>query len=273
MPQIVANGARFHYRLEGDPSREPVVLVHPIGADHGLWDKIVPLLTPWACVLRYDLRGHGGSEATPGDYSLDLMSSDLLALTAAAGFAKFSAVGVSLGALTVLDAAAREPARVRRIALSSAAPRIPPPPGGWDGRAHAAREKGLGPLAQPMAERMFSARFRESRDPAIETARSTLQRMETGGYASACAVLRDADLVGVLPRVTQQTLIVSGADDALTPPAIGQAMSEAMPNARHAILASGHFPPLERPDEFAALLRQEFAAAGRGCEFVERSTG
>ena len=227
-------------------------------ADHGLWDKLVPLLTPWACVLRYDLRGHGGSETTGGDYSLRLMSADLLALTAAVGFEQFTAVGVSLGALTVLDTAARAPGRVRGVALCSAAGRIAPPPGGWDGRAQAVRDKGMEPFAQPMVERMFSASFRESRDPSIETTRSTFLRTDPEGYASSCAVLRDTDLVASIPAVAQPALIVSGEEDVLTPPSAGKAIADAMAGARHAVLPGGHFPMLERPNELAGLLRDVF---------------
>ncbi|NML47510.1 alpha/beta fold hydrolase [Ramlibacter sp. G-1-2-2] len=261
MPQTIVDGARFHYRLEGDPAHVPIVLVHPIGADQGLWDAVVPLLTPWACVLRYDLRGHGGSETTSGEYSLQLMSSDLLALTSRVGFERFSAVGVSLGALAVLDAAACAPHRVSGMALCSAATRIAPPPGGWDGRAHAVRAKGMEPLGQPMVERMFSAGFRASRHPAIETTRSTLLRTDPEGYASACAVLRDADVAAMLPAISQPALIVSGEQDALTPPSAGKGMASAMPNARHAVLPGGHFPPLECPNELAGLLREAFADA------------
>lgn len=259
MPQISANGARFFYRLEGDPSCVPVVLVHPIGADHGLWDKVAPLITQWAYVLRYDLRGHGGSETTAGDYSLQLMSGDLLALTAAVGVERFCAVGVSLGGLTVLDAAARAPERMHRLCVCSAAARMAPPPGGWDVRARSVRQEGTRPLAASMVERMFSESFRASRDPAIETMRSTLLRMDREGYASACAVLRDADLTAVLGKIAQRSLIVSGEHDVLTPPAAARAIADGLPHARHVTLPCGHFPPLEAAEEFALRLRAAFA--------------
>ena len=261
MPQINANGARFHYRLEGDPAHPPIVLVHPLGADHGLWDKVVPLLTPWACVMRYDLRGHGASEVTDGDYSLELMSSDLLALAEEIRLGPFFAVGISLGALTVLDAAARAPGRVQGVVACSVAMRIPPPPQGWAGRAQAVRDSGTAPLGQAMVERMFSAAFRESRDPAIETLRSTLVRMDRRGYAGACAVLRDADLGDVLPRIGQPAVIVSGTDDALTPPLAASELADSIPHGVHVVLPGGHFPSVERPNDFASLLRDAMRAS------------
>lgn len=258
MPQTIANGARFHFRLEGDPTRTPVVLVHALGADHGLWDKVVPHLTEWACVLRYDLRGHGGSETTEGDYSLELMASDLLALASHVGFDRFSVVGVSLGALTAAEAAAKAAHRVKSIALCSAAVRIAPPPGGWDGRARLVRQDGMAPLGQPMVERMFSKGFREAQDPAVETMRSTLLHTDREGYASACAVLRDADMTPIARQVTQPALVLSGELDPLTPPSAGRALAEMFPAGRHVELPGGHFPPLECPAELVGELQKAF---------------
>jgi 3-oxoadipate enol-lactonase len=255
MARTSVNGARLHYHIEGDAALTPVVLVHPIGADHRFWDKVVPLLIPWALVLRFDLRGHGGSEATEGDYSLGLMASDLLALTEQVRMERFVAVGVSLGALTVLEAAARAPRRVHALAACSVAARIAPPPQGWDGRARAVRELGTAHLAQGMAERMFSAPFRQTRDPAIEAVQATLARMDRQGYASACAVLRDGDVSDVLPTIRQPVVIVSGAEDAATPPVAARELAGLLPRARYEVLSGGHFPPLERPAEFAQLLR------------------
>ena len=105
MPQILSNGASHYYRLEGNPSRAPLILVHPIGADHSLWDLAVPYLLPHFQVLRYDLRGHGGSMSTPGEYSVDLLANDLLGLADEIGWSKFSVCGISVGGMTAARAA------------------------------------------------------------------------------------------------------------------------------------------------------------------------
>lgn len=255
MPDIVANGVRLHFRLEGDPASPPVVLVHPLGADLGLWDKLVPLLTPWARVLRYDLRGHGGSETTTGEYALNALSDDLLALATQLAFDRFCAVGVSLGALTALDGAARAPQRVRSVVACSVAVSIPPPPGGWDARAAQVREHGMAPLGQPMVERMFSAAFRDSGDPAIESTRSALLGTDPAGYAAACAVLRDADVTSALQKVVQPVVVVAGESDVLTPSVAGQAMVERLAHGSLQVVPGGHFPPVECPIELARVVR------------------
>ncbi len=259
MPQITLNGSRHYYRLEGDSSLPALVLVHPIGADLGLWDKVVPQLSHSFQVLRYDLRGHGGSQTGAGEYSLRMLADDLLSLTYALGLETFVVSGVSLGAMTALCAAAVAPERIQAIAICGAALRLHPPPGGWDGRARQAIEHGMEALAAPMVDRMFSLPFRESKDPCIETLRTTFKQMDPQGYAFACAALRDADLSGEMSRVRAPVLVLSGEHDGLVPAAVCQELVGALPDARLKVLPCGHFPPLEAADAFCELVTPFFA--------------
>ena len=255
MPMLWANHVPHHYRLEGDRSLPALVLIHPVGADHGIWDKLVPLLTSQFCVLRYDLRGHGGSHVGSEEYQLPQLAQDLLALTEALGMHRFVVCGISLGGLTAMQAALLAPERVQAAVVCSAAARMAAPPGGWDGRAQQALEQGLTTLANGMVQRMFSAEFRASHDASIATCHNTLALMEPQGYANACAVLRDADLVADLPRIQCPVLVVSGQSDPLFSAETAQAMAQAMPRGQHLPMAAGHFPPLEQSAAFAKALR------------------
>jgi 3-oxoadipate enol-lactonase len=262
MPQLTLNAARHYYRLEGAPSRAPLVLVHPIGADHSLWDLLVPHLLSQFQVLRYDLRGHGGSEATTGEFSIELLADDLLAVASAVGWNEFSVCGVSVGGMTAAKAAALAPKRIKSLIVCSAAPHMHAPPGGWDARAATARTSGLQSLAGPMVERMFSPAFRESAHPHIETLRNVFLSTNPEGYASTIAVLRDADLRGALRGIKAPTLIVTGKHDPLVPALAGTALSMEIVGSRHEELAAGHFPPVEAPEQFASLLFNHLSAQG-----------
>jgi 3-oxoadipate enol-lactonase len=230
------------------------MLVHPIGADNSLWDLLVPYLLPHFQVLRYDLRGHGGSQATPGDYTIDLLANDLLALATAVGWNEFALCGVSVGAMTAAKAAALAPSRVKKLVICSAAPHMHAPPGGWDARAETARTQGMLPLAGPMVERMFSSAFRETGNSHIETLRTVFLSTDPQGYASMVAVLRDADLVDALPAISASTLVVTGKTDPLVSASASSAFVEGIRDARHVELNAGHFPPVEAPEQFASNL-------------------
>jgi pimeloyl-ACP methyl ester carboxylesterase len=127
-----------------------------------------------------------------------------------------------------------------------------PPPGGWDERARLAREQGLEPFAKPMTERMFSSEYRQSEDPFIDTMRSVFLHTNPQGYASAVAVLRDADLHTRLADIQAPTLVVTGTRDALIPSSAARIYCERIRGARHVEMDSGHFPPIETPDAFAS---------------------
>jgi len=77
MPFAEINGHRCYYRLDGGDGRPLIVLSHSLGLDHGMWDALTRQLLPHRAVLRYDTRGHGASEATPGEYSIEQLSRDV----------------------------------------------------------------------------------------------------------------------------------------------------------------------------------------------------
>jgi 3-oxoadipate enol-lactonase len=238
----------------------PLLLVHPIGASLRFWDALVPHLAGRMPVLRYDVRGHGQSAVSPGDYRLDQLAEDLLAFADAQGLETFDLCGVSLGGMVALAAAARAPTRVHRVVVCSSAPRVAPPPNGWNGRRQAALQEGMAPLAGAMVERMFSPSFRASGDPLVGVLRSVFEGMNPVGYAGACAVLRDADLTPQLSQVQSPVLVVSGLQDPLCPPEKAQALADALPKARHISVDCGHFPPVEQPAAFAQHLLHHLAA-------------
>ena len=83
MPFVDSHGCRIYYRLEGATAKPLLVLVHSLGADHGMWDAQMPRLLSHFRVLRLDLRGHGASDAPAGDYTIAQLAQDVLAVVEA----------------------------------------------------------------------------------------------------------------------------------------------------------------------------------------------
>ena len=80
MPFVTVNQLRIFYRLEGNHGLPVLVFSHSIGTDHALWEPQVQDLLSHFQVLRYDTRGHGASEAPPGEYSVEQLGRDVLGL-------------------------------------------------------------------------------------------------------------------------------------------------------------------------------------------------
>src|SRR6202167_2525148 len=80
LPFATIHNARMFYRLQGNSGRPVLILSHSIGTDQTAWDIQVEDLLPHFQILRYDTRGHGASEATAGEYSVEMLGKDILAL-------------------------------------------------------------------------------------------------------------------------------------------------------------------------------------------------
>jgi pimeloyl-ACP methyl ester carboxylesterase len=137
------DGNRMVADVAGDPSDPPVVLLHGGGQTRHSWGTTLATLgTRGWRVYSVDLRGHGDSEwAVDGDYTLDALSSDVLAITRT--FTTPPAlVGASLGGIASLAAIGEHPddAVARALVLVDVAPRI--------------EEAGRNRIGEFMAERM-----------------------------------------------------------------------------------------------------------------------
>src|ERR1700738_1456214 len=97
MPIAHVNGGHLHYELTG-PAKAPVLVFSTsLCACFSMWDAQMPELRKNFRVLRYDARGHGQSEVTPGPYTFEQLGRDVLALADEADIANFSFCGLSMG--------------------------------------------------------------------------------------------------------------------------------------------------------------------------------
>ena len=243
-----------HALVEGPDDAPVVVLAGSLGSSLEMWDPQVPVLAEHFRVVRYDARGHGRSPAPPGPYSFDDLADDALALLDRLGVARASFVGLSLGGMTGMRLAAREPHRVDRLALLCTSAHLDAT-AGWAERAATVRAEGTAAVAQAVVSRWLSDRAREA-DPALV---QRLEAMVTGtsdeAYAACCDLLLALDLRADLPAISAPVLALAGADDPATPPEHLRAIAEAVPGARlHVVPDAKHLANLDRPDEVNAVL-------------------
>ena len=86
--KITANGINVNYTLDGPDSAPVVTLSHSLANDLTMWDPQLPALTAKFRVLRYDTRGHGGTDAPGGPYTMEQLAEDARALLQALGIAR-----------------------------------------------------------------------------------------------------------------------------------------------------------------------------------------
>lgn len=254
MPLIDAGGLRQYYRLEGRDDRPVLIFSHSLGCDHTQWDPQAGALASWFRILRYDTRGHGATAVAPGDYTIEMLANDALALADALGIQQFAWCGVSLGGMIGQWLAAMARDRVSALVLANTSARFPDPRV-MDGRRRTVLESGMAPLEESVMGRFFSPERLEANPPAVAAIRRVLRATDPAGYAGCCAAVRDMDQRQILPRIVTPTLIIAGDRDVSTPwQGHGEILAQRIAGAQVARLPTAHLSNLEAPRSFTAAL-------------------
>ncbi|MFN7003977.1 MAG: 3-oxoadipate enol-lactonase [Roseinatronobacter sp.] len=229
-----------------------VVFANSLGTDLRVWDRVVARLPGEWGVLRHDKRGHGLSIARP-EPSIETMADDLECLLDHHSVGVFAGVGLSVGGLIMQRLALRRAGSMHHLVLSDTAAKIGTPEI-WNPRIEAVLRDGIASISDQILQRWFAPSYAETQDFSLW--RAMLERTPAQGYAAVCTAIRDCDYTKDLARISQPTLVIAGAQDASTPPALVRAMAEMIPGARFEEIAeAGHLPCVEQPEAFAALLR------------------
>mgnify|MGYP000017642769 CR=1 FL=1 len=235
----------LHYRLEGEGT-PTLVFLNSLGSDLRIWDGVVASLEGRYRVLRYDLRGHGLSDAPVGPYTLEDHSADLLALLAHLGVPRAVLVGISVGGLIALDLARRQPERVEALVLCDTGARIGSEES-WNERMAAIRQQGLPEVARTVIARWFTEDFFVQRKAEAAGYYNMLSRTPVEGYLGTCAALRDGDLRPWLRSIRAPALVLCGELDKATPPELSQELAQGLGARLELIPQTAHLPCVEAP--------------------------
>src|SRR5262252_9073538 len=113
--KIKANGISINYQVAGPDGAPWLVLSNSLATNLAMWDDQARELGRAFRVLRYDQRGHGGTDAPAGRYTFELLIADALGLMDALGIKKAHFAGLSMGGATALGFAQQHPDRLDRI--------------------------------------------------------------------------------------------------------------------------------------------------------------
>jgi len=254
MPLTTVSNMRLYYRLEGKPNRPVLLLAHSIGTDHGMWAPQVADLLPHFQVLRYDTRGHGASDAPKGDYSIEQLGNDALALADSLGITKFAFCGLSLGGAVGQWLARHSPERLTALVLANTSFRFGPREN-WENRIRTVLDGGMAAILDLSMQRFFSPGAAARNEVYVNGAKSVLLGTDPAGYSGCCAVLRDFDSGPWLREIRVPTLVIGGDRDISTPwSGHGEVLAREISGARSVRLPAAHISNLECPRSFSAAL-------------------
>jgi 3-oxoadipate enol-lactonase len=249
MPIAQVNGCRINYELTGPANAPALVLSNSLGSNFGMWDAQMPALAKTYRVLRYDTRGHGQSEVTPGPYTFEQLARDVLALADSLNIDTFSFCGLSMGGVTGLWIALHEVKRLHKLVLCSTGAKIGTADA-WNARIEAVRKNGTKSIAAATMERWFTAPFREREPQTIERIQNTLANTDSEGYIACCEALRDTDLRNQVASISVPTLVISATHDPAAPPSDGQFLAKKSAASRYLELDAAHLSNIEQSEKF-----------------------
>ncbi|MCW6050868.1 alpha/beta hydrolase [Microcoleus sp. A2-C5] len=190
-----------------EPQAIPVLLVHGMAYDIGVWDETIALLRANLGqnqrIVAIDLRGHGASEPpADGDYSPDSCAADIIAVLDALNIPQVALIGHSFGALVVLATADCAPTRITRVILAD-------PPGDFNYLPPSVYQEQMVPFLAALAGDDYRAAAEEKFVQALEggtsaTRETTIARLNAtprdrlvGMYKGMFAY----DAVGAIDRI------------------------------------------------------------------------
>jgi len=253
---VRANNISFVCQIDGPEDAPWLTFSNSLNTNFSLWDGQVALLADRYRILRYNARGHGGTQAPPGPYDLEDLAGDVVALWDELGVEKSHFVGLSIGGMTGQALALGWPERIDRLVLAdtradftgefaAVVPRM---------IAQVKRE-GIEPLRDTMPLRWFTEAVRAERPELVEQARNLIATNSVAGYTACADAMTRLDFIDRLHEIELPTLLICGAQDIGTPPAGMREMAKRMPNARYVeIDPAGHLSNIENPDPFNAAL-------------------
>lgn len=248
MPFLEIDNTRFFYRLEGKEGLPVLVLSHSLGCDHGMWEPQMPDLLQYFQVLRYDIRGHGASDAASGNYTLEQLGRDVLGIADALKIPSFRFCGLSMGGAVGQWLALHAPERLKGLVLANTSARFGTPQL-WETRISAVRNGGMRAIVDVTMQRFFTPEMQS--DPQVQSIRSVFLGTDPVGYLGCCAALRDVDHRTLLGKINVPTLVIGGEQDPSTPwKENGEILAREIPEARSLLLPGAHLSNLVRPRSF-----------------------
>jgi 3-oxoadipate enol-lactonase len=233
----------------------PIVFLHGVGSDKSAWAPQLDHFGRSRRAIALDYPGYGDSDPAPDATTRDDYAAAMLSAMSALGIGKVHACGLSLGGVVAIAMHHLAPEMIASLILADSFAVHP------DGRGIYERSVAGSADLRAMAEARVDVLLAEPADPAIRSeVVETMARIDPAAYRIGADAVWLADQRDRAAAIRVPTLVVCGAEDNVTPPALSRELAELIPAARYEqIDSAGHLSNLEQPPTFNRLV-DEFIA-------------
>jgi 3-oxoadipate enol-lactonase len=255
---VQANGINMHYTVDGPEGAPWVTFITGIANDTTLFAGQARALADKYRVLRYDLRGQGRSEATPGAYSIASLAADLVALWDALGIQRSHLVALGLGGPVAMCVAIDHPTRIIALVPTCCRARMVPDFAAmWQRLIDTVTVGGVEAIVEQTAQRWFSEDFKAAHPGKLDEVRAMIRGTSKEGYLGVVAAFVGLDIEDELGKITAPTLFMGGAEDKVGgPEAMMRSLAAKVPGATYEpVPGAAHIANLQNEAGYNAILR------------------
>ena len=249
-------GTNLNYEVKG--TGPAVLFLHAFPLTLRMWDAQARALEATHQVVRFDARGFGGTPPGDGLLTMERIADDAVALLDHLGLSKAIVCGISMGGYAAFALMRRHPERVKGLVLADTrtAPDSPEAKRTRSAQADTVRREGPPGIADAFLQKARGETTRKERPEVVARIKEAILAASARGIVDALAGLAArADSGPTLREIHVPTLVVCGAEDALTPVADAEAIQRGIPGSTLQIIPkAGHLSALEDPAAFDAVL-------------------
>lgn len=253
---LTTSGSAVYFEETG--SGPAILAVHGLGGGAWFFTGLARRLATGCRVIAVDLPGTGRSSTPPGEMSIDRWVKDLGELVDERIDGPLVLLGHSMGTIIALHAASVWPAeRLRGLVFAGGLPEpLAHIKDRLAGRAEVLERAGIEGTGAAVASANFSPAVLRSQPELAGLFERSLEAQDPVAYAHCCRILISASAEHLVDSVRVPALSISGTDDHYAPRDRVAGFVRRLPGCRQELLENcGHFPFLEQPERFAALVR------------------
>ena len=233
---------------------DPVVLIHGYPFNRSLWNEQVEALSSSYRVITPDLRGFGETDSSQETATMTRMAQDVAELMDQLDISRAVIGGLSMGGYVTLAFYKLFASRVRALILADTRAQADTAEAKQTRaqQAEKALSEGMAGIADAMLPKLLTPETVSKHPDIVKRVRDMMLKTKPEGAAAALRGMAERDdQTDLLSQISSPTLILVGAEDAITPVADGEKMHRGITGSRLVVLENaGHVSNLERTEQF-----------------------
>ena len=248
--KVKVNDIQLNYEISGKEGAPVVVLSHSLACSLTMWEPQLKPLEEHFRVLRYDTRGHGLSDVSGGDYTIEQLGEDAVGLLDAIGIDKVHWVGLSMGGMIGQCLAMNYAHRLMSLVLCDTGSIMPDEAQPiWQERIEEARAGGMEARLTATLENWFTPSYLKQDPPGLASIREQFLSTSVTGYIGCIQAIRGLNYIDRLSEIKMPTLIIVGREDSGTPVEASEAMHERIQGSKLVIIPNAaHLSTVAQPE-------------------------